>query len=132
MKRTIFGVFLMSVGMALLIIGTTLFTVSAQSSSADEAFEAIKQENRVYVGEYYRGGDSTQDKVTISDSDITFTDGTVAEYILSVWKNIPETDEESGKITYKDYCFLKLGADKLSYDPLEREVIIEGIAYKML
>ena len=132
MKRTIFGVFLMAVGMTLLIVGTTLFTVSARSGGEDIAFETVEQENRVYVGEYYRGGDSGLDKVTISESEITFTDGTVAEYILNVWKNIPETDEASGKITYKDYCFLKLGADKLSYDPLEREVIIEGIAYKML
>lgn len=132
MKRTIFGVFLMAVGMTLLIVGTTLFTVSARSGGEDMAFETVEQENRVYVGEYYRGGDNKLDKVTISDSEITFTDGTVAEYILSVWKDMPETDEESGKITYRDYCFLKLGADKLSYDPLEKEVIIEGISYKML
>ena len=132
MKRTIFGVFLMAVGMTLLIIGTTLFTVSAKSGGEDIAFETVEQENRVYVGEYYRGGDSGLDKVTISDSEITFTDGTVAKYILNVWKNMPETDEESGKITYKDYCFLKLGADKLSYDPSEKEVVIDGIVYKML
>ena len=130
MKRTVFGVFLMAVGMTLLIIGTTFFTVSAQSGG--ETFEVVAQENRVYTGEYYRGGDSTQDKVTISDSEITFADGTVAEYILNVWKDMPETDEESGKITYKDYCFLKLGAEKLSYDPLEKEVVIEGVAYRML
>ena len=132
MKRTIFGVFLMAVGMTLLIVGTTLFTVSAQSGGEDMAFETIEQENRVYAGEYYRNGDGALDKVTISDSEIIFTDGTAAEYILSVWKDMPETDEESGRITYKDYCFLKLGADKLSYDPLEREVIIEGVAYRML
>lgn len=132
MKRTIFGVFLMAVGMTLLIIGTTLFTVSAKSGVEDMAFETVEQENRVYVGEYYRGGDDGLDKVTISDSEITFTDGTVAKYILNVWKNMPETDEESGRITYKDYCFLKLEADKLSYDPSAKEVVIDGIVYKML
>ena len=132
MKRTIFGIFLMAVGMAMLIIGTTLFTVSAQSGGADAVYEVTKQENRVYTGEYYKNGDETQDMVTISDGEITFADGTAAEYVLNIWKNIPETDEESGRITYKDYCFLKLGDEKLSYDPSTKEIIIDGIAYRML
>ena len=132
MKRTVFGIFLMAVGMALLITGTTLFTVSAQGGEVEEAPEASKQENCVYVGEYYKNGDKTQDKVTISDSEITFADGTAARYILNVWKDMPETDEGSGRITYKDYCFLKLGDGRLSYDPAEKEVVIEGIAYRML
>lgn len=136
MKRTVFGVFLMAVGMALLITGTTLFTVSAQSGNNEEyeeykEYEPIRQENCVYVGEYYKDGDITLDKVTISDSEIILADGTAAEYTLSVWKNMPETDERSGRITYKDYCFLKLAEGKLSYDPLEKEVVIEGIAYRM-
>ena len=132
MKRTVFGIFLMAVGMALLITGTTLFTVSAQSGGEEKAPEAVQQENRVYVGEYYKNGDGTLDKVTISDSEIIFGDGTAAGYFLNVWKNMPETDEESGRITYKDYCFLKLGEDKLSYDPLAKEVIIDGVVYRML
>lgn len=133
MKRTVFGIFLMAVGMAMLILGTTLFSVSAQGGDeAEEAFEATEQENRVYLGEYYKNGDKKLDKVTVSDGEITFADGTTAEYTLNVWKDIPETDEESGKITYKDYCFLKLGKEKLSYDPLEREVVIDGTTYRML
>lgn len=132
MKRTVFGIFLMAVGMALLITGTTLFSVSAQGGEADEAFEAIKQENRVYLGEYYKNGDKKLDKVTVSDGEITFADGTKAEYTLNVWKDMPETDEESGKITYKDYCFLKLGKKRLSYDPTEKEVVIDGTAYRMI
>ena len=132
MKRTVFGIFLMTVGMALLITGTTLFSVSAQSGEPQEPDGMIEQDNRVYVGEYYKNGDKKLDKVTVSDSEITFSDGTTAEYTLNVWKDMPETDEESGKITYKDYCFLKLGDGKLSYDPLAKEVVIEGIAYRML
>ena len=122
----------MAIGMAMLITGTTLFTVSAQSGGAEEVYEAIKQENRVYAGEYYKDGDGTQDMVTISDDEIIFADGTVAGYTLTVWKNIPETDEESGRITYRDYCFLKSGDEKLSYDPLTKEVIIDGVVYRML
>ena len=133
MKRTVFGVFLMAIGMALLVAGTALFTVSAQGGQdTEEAFGTLEQENRVYAGEYYKNGDSALEKVIISDEDIAFADGTVAEYVLNVWKNIPETDEDSGKITYRDYCFLKLGKEKLSYDPIAKEVIIDGIAYIML
>ena len=134
MKRTVFGIFIMAVGMALLITGTTLFSVSAQSGEPQEPDVIIEQDNRVYTGEYYKNGDKKLDKVTVSDSEIIFADGTKAEYILNVWKDIPQTDEASGKITYKDYCFLKLdlGREKLSYDPLEKEVVIEGITYRML
>ena len=122
----------MAIGMALLITGTTLFTVSAQSGGAEAVYEAAEQENIVYPGEYYKNGDKTQDRITISDDEIIFADGRAAGYVLSVWKSIPETDEESGRITYKDYCFLKLGDEKLSYDPMAKEVIIDGAAYRML
>ena len=132
MKRTVFGIFIMAVGMALLITGTTLFTVSAQGGEEPQAPEAVQQENCVYVGEYYKNGDITSDKVIVSDTDITLADGTVLEYTFSVWKDMPETDEGSGKITYRDYCFLKLADEKLSYDPLEKEVTVDGNTYKML
>lgn len=132
MKRTVFGVFLMAIGMALLIIGTTLFTVSARGGGTEEVYETTKQENNVYTGEYYQNGDVTQDKVTITEGEIIFADGTAAGYVLAVWKDIPETDEGSGRITYKDYCFLKLGDKKLSYDPVEKEVVIDGVTYRML
>lgn len=133
MKRTVFGVFLMAVGMALLITGTTLFTVSARSGGEeDEAYKAARQENRVYAGDYYQNGDVTLDKVSVSEDEIIFADGSAAMYVLSVWKDMPETDEESGRITYKDYCFLKLGDEKLSYDPVLKELVIDGIAYRML
>lgn len=133
MKRTVLGIFIMALGMALLITGTTLFSVSAQGGGdTDEAYESIEQDNCVYLGEYYKNGDKKLDKVTVSDDEITFSDGTTAEYTLNVWKDMPETDEESGKITYKDYCFLKLGKERLSYDPMEREVVIDGTTYRML
>lgn len=133
MKRTVFGAFIIAMGMAMLITGTALFTVSAQNGGdTDAEYGDTEQENRVYLGEYYKNGDKKLDKVTVSDSEITFADGTTAKYTLNVWKDMPETDEESGKITYKDYCFLKLGKEKLSYDPLEREVTIDGITYRML
>ena len=132
MKRTVFGIFIMAVGMALLITGTTLFTVSARDGEEPQAPEAVEQENCVYVGEYYKNGDITSDKVTVSDTDITFADGTVLEYSFSVWKDMPETDEGSGKITYRDYCFLKLTDGRLSYDPLAKEVTIDNTVYSLI
>lgn len=131
MKRTVFGVFLMAIGMAMLVTGTTLFTVSAQSGGVQAVYETADQENRVHPGEYFKDGDPAQDSVTISDDKIIFVDGTAAGYVLNVWKNIPETDEESGRITYRDYCFLKLEEERLSYDPSAKEVIIDGVAYRM-
>lgn len=137
MKRTIFGVMLMLFGAVMFVAATTLFAVSAQSS--DEYFsgtaavaEAEKAESKVYTGEYYLNGDTEKDCISLSDSSITFSDGTVRDYTLSVWKNMPETDEKSGRINYVDYCFLKIGSDKISYDPAAKEILFDGAVYAMV
>lgn len=125
-------------GAVMFVAATTLFAVSAQSS--DEYFSetsaaaaaAEKVESKVYAGEYYLNGDTEKDCITLSDSSITFSDGTVEDYTLSVWKNMPETDEKSGFINYVDYCFLKIGSDKLSYDPAAKEILFNNAVYAMV
>jgi len=138
MKRTIFGVMLMIFGAVMFVAATTLFAISAQSS--DEYFSETsitarteeKVESKVYAGEYYLGGDTEKEHISVSDSSITFSDGTVKDYTLSVWKNMPETDEKSGYINYVDYCFLKIGNDKISYDPAAKEIIFDNAVYRMV
>ena len=44
---------------------------------------------------------------------------------------MPETDEASGYINYVDYCFLKIGKEKLSYDPAAKEIIFDNAVYRM-
>lgn len=110
--------------------GTTLFAVSAQEEKQPSAAENTI--SRVYEGEYYKDGDVTAEKIVLTDDELILSDGTAAEYVLNIWKNMPETDEGSGRITYKDYCFLKLQNKKLSYDPALKAVIIDGEVYKML
>ncbi|MBD5116327.1 MAG: hypothetical protein HDT48_02285 [Ruminococcaceae bacterium] len=138
MKRTIFGVMLMVFGAVMFIAATTLFAVSAQSSdeyisetsSLTQSQEPV--ENKVYTGEYYLNGDAEKESISVSDSSLTFSDGTVKDYTLSVWKNMPETDEQSGLITYVDYCFLKIGGDKVSYDPAEKEIVFGDMVYRLV
>lgn len=132
MKRNIFGVMLMIIGAVMCITATTLFAVSAQDSSGNTVTnDNSQQENKVYTGEYYLDGDSSATKITISDNDIILPDGTVMRYTLSVWKDMPITNEKTGQITYYDYCFLKTSTEKLRYFPAEKEVEIEGRVYKM-
>ncbi len=132
MKRNIFGVMLMIIGAVMCITATTLFAVSAQDSPGNAVTnDNSQQENKVYTGEYYLDGDSSATKITISDNDIILPDGTVMRYTLSVWKDMPITNEETGQITYYDYCFLKTSTEKLRYFPAEKEVEIEGRVYKM-
>ncbi|MCM1060655.1 MAG: hypothetical protein NC452_10205 [Eubacterium sp.] len=138
MKRTVFGFMLMVFGAVMFIASVTLFAVSAHGNGelASEISVPTQQsepvENKVYTGEYYLNGDSEKDSISVSDSSLTFADGTVADYTLSVWKNMPETDEKSGHITYVDYCFLKTSGDKLSYDPAAKEILLGDAVYKLV
>lgn len=137
MKRTIFGVTLMLFGAVMFVAATTLFAVSAQSSdeyisdTAAVTEAAEKAESKIYTGEYYLNGDTEKDSLSLTDDSITFSDGTVKDYTFSVWKNMPETDEKTGYINYVDYCFLKIGADKVSYDPAAKEIIFDNAVYRM-
>lgn len=132
MKRTVFGILIMTLGIMLFAAGTTLFAVSAQNVQEDADGHISQTVSEVYEGEYYRDGDVSSEKIVITDDTLIFSDGTSAGYVLNVWKNIPDTDEVSGKITYKDYCFLKLDGRKLSYDPKNRTVTIDGVTYVMV
>lgn len=129
MKRIVVGILLMTFGIMLFAGGTTLFAVSAHEEQPADAEEAVSQ---VYEGEYYKDGDAAAEKIVLTDDELILADGTAAEYVLNVWKDMPETDEDSGRITYKDYCFLKLQNEKLSYDPASKTVVIDGEVYKML
>lgn len=135
MKRTVLGVLLMIIGTTMFVTATTLFAVSAQESDAAESTSAAIEErvhdNTVYTGQYYLDGDTSKESITVSDTDLTFADGTVKDYTLSVWKDMPVTDEQSGKITYVDYCFLKMGKDKISYDPAEKEIVFGNMVYRL-
>lgn len=125
-------------GAVIFVAAATLFAVSAQSSDEYVSDTSVvgeaeeKPESKVYTGEYYLNGDKEKDCVSVSDSLITFSDGTVKDYTLSVWKNMPETDEESGYINYVDYCFLKIDGDKFSYDPAAKEIFFDGAVYRMI
>lgn len=134
MKRTILGIAVMILGAVMCIIGTTLCAVSAQTgdSAVDDDIKAIVnvQENKVYSGTYVSlksGGE----QITITDSAIIFSDGSEEDYRLSVWKNMPDTNEETGKITYSDYCFLKTSNDNFRYYPNTKEIDINGTIYSL-
>lgn len=135
MKRTVLGVLMMIIGTTMFVTATTLFAVSAQENDIAESTSAAIVErvhdNTVYTGEYYLDGDTSKECITVSDSTLTFTDGSVKDYTLSVWKDMPVTDEQSGKITYVDYCFLKIGKDKISYDPADKEIEIGSLTYRL-
>ncbi len=134
MKKTVLGIAVMILGIAMCITGITLCAVSAQGNTAsvDDDIRAIVnvQENKVYSGTYVACG-STGEKITITDSEIIFSDGSEENYRLSVWKNMPDTNEETGKITYSDYCFLKTSHDNFRYYPNTKEIDIDGTLYAL-
>ena len=46
-------------------------------------------------------------------------------------KNMPDTNEETGEITYSDYCFLKTPNKNFRYYPGVREIDIDGMIYAL-
>ena len=136
MKRTVFGVMLMVFGALMFVAATTLFAVSAQGndeyvSSSAAVTEAAKTESKVYTGNYDLNGDTEKDLITLTENEIVYSDGTAEKYAFIVWKDMPETDEASGYINYVDYCFLKIGNEKISYDPAAKEIIFDNAVYGM-
>ncbi len=137
MKRTVFGAMLMVFGALMFVTATTLFAVSAQgndeyAASSAAVTETAKTESKVYAGNYYLNGDTEKDLITPTENEIIFSDGTAEKYAFTVWKDMPETDEASGYINYVDYCFLKIGNEKISYDPAAKEIIFDNVVYGMV
>lgn len=137
-KRTVIGILIMAIGLAMCITAATLFAVSAQGASEESMsgpqssiIMKTNAENKVYTGEYYMDGDKNADKIIISDKKVTLSDGTAVDYTFSVWKNMTQTNEATGQITYYDYCFLKTSVENMRYFPTEKEVEIGGRVYKL-
>ncbi len=137
-KRTVVGVLIMAIGLAMCITAATLFAVSAQGASEESVSGSqssiimkTNADNKVYTGEYYMDGDKNADKITISDKNVTLPDGKVIDYTFSVWKNMTQTNEATGQITYYDYCFLKTSQENMRYFPTEKEIEIDGRVYKL-
>ena len=133
MKRTVLGVAVMILGIVMCITGIALCAVSAQggaSVNADIKAMVNIQENKVYSGTY-TALCGNGEKITITDSEIIFSDGSEESYRLSVWKNMPDTNEETGEITYSDYCFLKTPNKNFRYYPGVREIDIDGMIYAL-
>lgn len=133
-KRVITGVMIMVIGLVMCITAATLFAVSAQGETVDSPQSSImktNEDNRVYTGEYYMDGDTSSDKIIISDKNVILSDGTVIDYTFSVWKNMTQTNEATGQITYYDYCFLKTTDENMRYFPSEKEIEVYGRVYKM-
>lgn len=133
MKRTVLGIAVMILGMAMCITGIALCAVSAQGGekSVNDDLKAMVniQENKIYSGTYtaVNGGE----KIVITDNEILFADGSEKSYRLSVWKNMPDTNEETGKITYSDYCFLKTSDQNFRYYPDKKEIVVDGMFYAL-
>ncbi len=128
---------LMVFGALMFVTATTLFAVSAQgndeyAASSAAVTETAKTESKVYAGNYYLNGDTEKDLITLTENEIIFSDGTAEKYAFTVWKDMPETDEASGYINYVDYCFLKIGNEKISYDPAAKEIIFDNVVYGMV
>lgn len=133
MKRIAVGISVIILGVVLCITGISLCAVSERNSRAELDRElrsiAESQNNRIYSGTYIPCGENGE-AITLTDDQIIFSDGSKENYRLSVWENMPDTNEKTGKITYSDYCFLKTSNKNFRYYPNTKEIYIDGIFYK--
>ncbi len=101
----IFGVFLMIVGFVGVAIGISF--MSGADSEEEIPAAVVQQETELKTGVYYLNGDEKGGYIEIFDDETFVLSGNERQsYKLKVWKNMTETDEETGRITVKDLYFL--------------------------
>lgn len=129
MKRKIFGVFVMAVGCVMIAVGVTLMASASDSVEKPQnvAVEDIKEID--LTGTYVNTGDS-EDKIVINGGTILI-DGKESTCELKIWKDIPKTDEATGKITLYDYYYIQAGDIRYSYNVYAKSLSLNGQTYAL-
>ena len=95
----------MIVGFVGVAIGISF--MSGADSEEEIPAAVVQQETELKTGVYYLNGDEKGGYIEIFDDETFVLSGNERQsYKLKVWKNMTETDEETGRITVKDLYFL--------------------------
>lgn len=125
MKRKVFGILIMIVGCAMIAVGTAFFAEAAVEEAPAGRNDA--SEEKVAEGDYVS---DTGAVISVCGGKIVI-DGVSEEYSLSVWRNLPVTDEDTGKITYVNYYYIRTSGAQYTYDPSGGIITAAQTAYKL-
>ena len=125
MKRKILGTFIMIIGLAMIATSTAL--ISAASSNGSQPVAEQSARTPVIIGTYY-SEDGASIKV-LDDVLLQMSGSEIQSYELNIWKDIPETDEATGKITLKNHYYLQLEQSRIKFIPEKQALELNGQIY---
>lgn len=131
MKQNIIGFTLIFIGLAMFCISTALVVAAGENEHGEvDTSDVVDEESVSLVGTYYSEGDNAEDYVEILDDNTIQKAGDEPQtYSLSIWRDIPITDEQTGKITLTDRYFLCLGNNQIPYDKEKQSFVLDGQEY---
>ena len=125
MKRKIFGTLIMVIGLAMIATSTALMSAASSVDSRAVAEQAVR--TPVITGTYYSENGAS---IKVLDEELLQMSGSeIQTYQLNIWKNIPETDEATGKITLKNHYYLQLEQSRIKFIPEKQALELNGQLY---
>lgn len=123
MKQKLFGILIMIVGCAMIAVSTALI---AEATNGDSSAKSETSPQASVSEGVYLSADGAE--IEISGEKILI-DGKAYTFSLSVWRNIPITDEKTGKITYENYYYIRTNNSQFTYEPSANTINAFGISY---
>ena len=126
MKRKILGALIMIIGLAMTAVSTALMSAAFDAGGTDAIQSSAQSASP--EGKYLSAAGKTS-IVVFDDRTLQMSGGEVQEYELVIWKDIPKTDENTGKITLQNYYFLQLEQSRIAFIPENQTLELNGKTY---
>lgn len=130
MKRKVLGTIIMTVGCVMLAVSVSLCVGAADSGKPGIVDNSISAEDKVSIEGIYTLSDGTEEIVITKDGLFSINGDEAQECELKIWRDIPKTDEATGKITLTDYYYIEVGNIRYSFDPVNKILTLGDKLYK--
>lgn len=130
MKRKALGILIMTAGFVMLATSVTLCVGAADSGRTGIVDNEISPEEKISIEGIYTLSDNSEEIAITKDGLLRINGGEAAKCELKIWKDIPRTDEATGKITLTDYYYIEAQGVRYSFDPSERTLTLGEKIYR--
>lgn len=130
MKRKALGILIMTAGFVMLATSVTLCVGAADSGRTGIVDNEISPEEKISIEGIYTLYDGSEEIAITKDGLLRINGGEAAKCELKIWKDIPRTDEATGKITLTDYYYIEAQGVRYSFDPSERTLTLGEKIYR--
>lgn len=130
MKRKALGIFIMAVGCVMLAASVTLCVGAAESGTTGIVDNSIPPEKEISIEGSYALSDGSEEILITKDGFLSVNGAESVKCELKIWKDIPKTDEATGKITLTDYYYIEAGGVRYDFNPLDKTLTLGNRVYK--